>query len=89
MQNDEVIPNISGFLVGNKTAVYEEDKRAGRFLVTFRVQYTRSYKIRADTKGMATGLGRNRIKRTLKRLSAAHKMRIEQVSLVLTQTRSI
>lgn len=84
MQSDEVIPNISDFLVGAKTAVYEEEKRAGCFLVTFRVQYTRSYKIRAKTKGMATSIGRNRATRTLKNLSTKHKMRIEQVELLRT-----
>lgn len=81
MHSDEVVPNISQFLFGGKTAVYEEDKRTGRYIVTFRVQYTKSFKISAASKSMATGLGRNRIRRSLKQLSKRHKMRVEKISV--------
>ena len=72
MQSNSV-PNISEFLVGAKTAVYDEKKRTGRYLVSFEVKLVRRYLVRAKTKGMATILAKNRLKRSIKYMEAKSK----------------
>lgn len=97
MEKTETVPNISEFLVGAKTAVYDEKERGDRYLVSFEIKLVRRYLVRAKSKGMATSLGRNRLNRTIKNMKAKSKpsrrlggmgmMLVKQVDLI--QTRAV
>ena len=67
----DTVPNISEFLVGGKTAIYEDKQsyeRTGTFEVVFGMEYLRVFKIRAKRKRNATSLARNRMLRSVKNL---------------------
>ena len=70
MQSNSV-PNISEFLVGGKTAIYDDKQsyeNTGTFEVVFGMEYLRVFKIRAKSKRNATSLARNRMLRSVKNL---------------------
>jgi len=83
------VPNISEFLVGVKTADYDEEKyfsrNTGRFEVAFTVRFTKTYKVRAKTKHRATELAKNRLRKTNLSVNTRHKMVVETVKHMVTR----
>jgi len=85
MKKNEIVPNISNFLVGKKTAIPQKGGgRSGHWFVSFKIEMVRTYKVAAKTKGMASELGRNRLKRTIKNLEKKHTTKNKNRNLVVT-----
>lgn len=85
MEKDEVIPNISSFLVGKKTAIPQKENSGSRnWLVSFKIEIVRTYKVSAKTKSIASELGRNRLRRTIKNMQRKHVTKSKMRNMIIS-----
>ncbi len=85
VEKDEIIPNISSFLVGQKTAIPQKENSGSRnWLVSFKIEIVRTYKVAAKTKGMASELGRNRLRRTIKNMKRKHATQGKRQNMIVS-----